>query len=63
MNPFAEECEEYNMFVTPQGTPLTVPIPNNQRLCVPARSVEECKAGGWMNFTQPRSFADQGDCV
>ena len=63
VNPFAEECEEYNMFVNPQGTPLTVQIPNNQRLCGPARSVEECKDGGWANFTHPRRFGSQGDCM
>ena len=63
VNPFSEECVEYNMFVNPQGTPLTVPIPNNQRLCGPARSVEECKDGGWANFTHPRVFSNQGDCV
>jgi hypothetical protein len=63
VNPFAEECEEYNMFVNPQGTPLTLFIPNNERRCGPARSVEECKADGWANFTHPRSFSSQGDCI
>ena len=58
-----DSCEEYNMFVNPQGTPLTVPIPNNQRLCGPARDVEECKGGGWQTFTHPRGFSSQGDCV
>ena len=63
VNPFSEECVEYNMFVNPQGTPLTVQIPNNQRLCGPARSVEECKDDGWKNFTHPRSFGSQGECM
>jgi len=63
VNPFTDACEEYNMFVNPQGTPLTVLIPNNERKCGPARSVEECKADGWMNFTHPRSFSSQGDCM
>lgn len=58
-----EACEEYNMFVNPQGTPLTVRIPNDERLCGPARSVEECKGDGWRSFTHPRSFGSQGDCI
>ena len=58
-----DSCEEYNMFVNPQGTPLTVFIPNNERRCGPARSVEECKNGGWGNFTHPVSFSNQGECV
>jgi hypothetical protein len=63
VNPFAEECVEYNMFVNPQDTPLTVFTPNNERRCGPARSAEECKNGGWMNFTHPRSFGSQGECI
>jgi quercetin dioxygenase-like cupin family protein len=63
VNPFAEACEEYNMFVNPQGTPLTVRVPNNERRCGPARGVEECKADGWRSFDFPHSFGSQGDCV
>jgi quercetin dioxygenase-like cupin family protein len=63
VNPFTESCVEYNMFINPQGTPLTVFIPNNQRQCGPARGVEECKADGWRNFDFPHSFVSQGDCV
>ena len=53
INPGTEECEEYNVFINPQGTPLTVFIPNNERRCGPARNVNECKDGGWMNFNHP----------
>ena|SRR5215207_2032226 len=53
----------YNTFVVPQGRPTTVNTPNNEHRCGPPSSVEECKDGGWAQFTQPRSFSDQGDCV
>ncbi len=57
----AEEVEEYNMFVNPQGTLLTVNIP--ERRCGPPKDVNECTDGGWMNFTHPRSFDSRRDCV
>jgi len=34
-----------NTFIVPQGMPTTIQIPNNQRLCGPPESVEECKNG------------------
>src|SRR5262249_52409242 len=58
----AEE-EEYNMFIMPQGNPITVNIPGNQQLCGPALDEDECKDGGWMNFTFPHAFNNQGECV
>lgn len=63
INPGTEEEEEFNMFIMPLGTPFTVNIPGNQRLCGPALSVEECKDNGWMNFTYPHAFNNQGECV
>jgi uncharacterized delta-60 repeat protein len=57
------ESFEYNAFVVPEGSPITVNIPNNERLCGPPRSVPECKDGGWMAFSHPRRFANQGDCL
>jgi quercetin dioxygenase-like cupin family protein len=63
INPGAEECEEYNVFFNPPGTPLTVFIPNNERRCGPAKDVDECKNGGWMNFNHPSSFSNQGECI
>lgn len=59
----SEATFAYQTFVVPQGEPTTVNIPNNERRCGPARSVNECKDGGWMNFTFPRSFSSQGDCI
>jgi len=53
----------YNTFIVPQGRPTTVNIPGNERRCGPPSDVNECKDGGWANFTHPRSFSDQGDCV
>ena len=63
INPGAEEEEEYNMFIMPQGSPFTVNIPGNQRLCGPPREKEECKHGGWTNFNFPQTFADQRECL
>ena len=53
----------YQMFVVPLGEPTTVNVPGNQRMCGPARDVEECKDGGWENFNFPETFANQGQCV
>jgi quercetin dioxygenase-like cupin family protein len=63
INPGTEEEEEYNMFIVPQGNPITVNIPNNQRLCGPPRVKDECKNTGWMNFNYPQAFNNQGECV
>jgi quercetin dioxygenase-like cupin family protein len=57
-----EETSAYQGFVLPQGSPLAVNIPNNERRCGPPRNVSECQ-GGWINFTHPRSFSSQGDCI
>lgn len=59
----AEETFEYNTFVVPPGSPLTVFTPNNERLCGPPRSVNECKDGGWRTFTYPRNFENRRDCI
>ncbi len=64
INLSGETVEEHNMFINPlNDTRLTVPTLNNERLCGPAMSVSECKNDGWMNFTFPRSFSSQGDCI
>jgi quercetin dioxygenase-like cupin family protein len=52
-----------NTFIVPQGSPTTIQLPNNQRLCGPPESAEECKNGRWMNFTHPRPFSSKGDCI
>ena len=49
-------------FVVPLGFPTTFNTPNNERLCGPPQTVEDCKNGGWMNFNWPRTFTSQGDC-
>lgn len=62
VNYSGETVEEHNMFINPlSDTRLTVTLP--ERLCGPARSVNECKNDGWMNFTYPRSFNNQGECI
>lgn len=53
----------YNTFIVPQGRPTTVNIPTNERRCGPPSDVNECRDDGWANFTHPRSFSNQGDCV
>jgi quercetin dioxygenase-like cupin family protein len=59
----SEPTFAYQMFLVPPGSPTTVNIPGNVRRCGPARSVEECKDGGWESFNHPHSFVSQGDCV
>jgi quercetin dioxygenase-like cupin family protein len=58
-----EDVVVYNTFIVPQGRPTTVNIPGNTRRCGPPRNVDECKDGGWANFTHPSMFSDQGECV
>jgi len=53
----------YNTFIMPQGKPTTVNIPGNERRCGPPEKVEECKNDGWLKFTFPQSFIDQGQCI
>jgi quercetin dioxygenase-like cupin family protein len=59
----SEPTFAYQTFIVPLGNPTTVNIPNNQRLCGPARKVDECKDDGWMNFNFPQAFNNQGECV
>ena len=54
-----EDSFEYNTFIVPQGSPLTVALP--ERRCGPPRSVNQCQSS-WIDFTHPRSFSNQGDC-
>ena len=61
VNLSGETVEEHNMFINPLNTPLTVNLPERQ--CGPPLTGNECKDGGWMKFTHPRSFSNQGDCV
>ena len=53
----------YNTFIMPQGKPTTLNIPGNDRRCGPPENVDECKNDGWLNFTFPQSFIDQGQCI
>jgi hypothetical protein len=58
-----EDVVVYNTFIVPQGRPTTVNIPGNVQQCGPPSDVNECKDDGWVKFTWPRTFSDQGDCV
>jgi quercetin dioxygenase-like cupin family protein len=53
----------YNTFIVPQGKPTTRNIPNNERRCGPPVDVAECKDAGWVNFSHPQGFANQGECI
>ena len=56
-----EQLEEYNLFVTPQGSTPTVQVP--EKRCGPPISKQECRQDGWRDFDHPRSFANQGECI
>jgi quercetin dioxygenase-like cupin family protein len=58
-----EDVVVYNTFIVPQGKPTTVNIPGNERRCGPPIDANECKDDGWLNFTHPRSFINQGECI
>lgn len=48
--------------VAPEGQPRTVPV--DAPVCVgPPETVEECADDGWRQFTVPRVFRNQGECV
>ncbi|HVF30776.1 MAG TPA: cupin domain-containing protein [Pyrinomonadaceae bacterium] len=53
----------YNTFIMPQGRPTTINTPNNERLCGPPTTPDACKDDGWMQFTFPQTFENQGACV
>ena len=52
-----------NTFIVPQGSPTTINTPNNQRLCGPPETADECRNARWMNFTHPRVFTSKSDCI
>src|SRR5215813_5870858 len=57
-----EDVVVYNTFIVPQGRPTTVNIPNNEIRCGPPEDVSECLENGWVRFTHPQNFSNQGDC-
>lgn len=59
----SENVVVINTFIVPRGMPTTINTANNQRLCGPPTTVEQCKNGGWVNFTHPRAFSTKGDCT
>lgn len=58
-NPTSGEVVTAQTFIVPTGTPTSVAT---DRLCGPPLSTQECNGGGWMAFTHPRNFINQGDC-
>jgi len=57
------DAVEYNVFIRQIGKPLTRFIPNNERRCGPASTVDECINGGWAHFDFPSAFENQGVCI
>jgi len=57
-----EEVRTIQTFILPPGTPISITVTDSQALCGPPASKDECKDGGWMSFSHPRSFSSQGDC-
>lgn len=53
--------EMYVLVMAPVGQPRTVNLPGP--LCGPPQSKDECKDGGWLQFTFPEPFQNEGDCV
>ena len=58
-----EDVVVYNTFIVPQGRPTTGSIPGNERRCGPPADANECKDDGWLKFTHPQNFINQGQCV
>jgi quercetin dioxygenase-like cupin family protein len=52
--------ETVQTFVVPAGSAFSVNVP---KACGAPLVVEECKGDGWVAFTYPRTFLNQGDCV
>lgn len=55
-----EVVETVQMFLVPVGTPTSI---STSQLCGAPAFVNECRNRGWMDFTYPRTFSNQGDCV
>jgi quercetin dioxygenase-like cupin family protein len=58
-----EDVVVYNTFIMPQGKVTTVNIPGNERRCGPPSNVDECKNDGWLKFSHPQPFGNQGQCI
>lgn len=56
----SEEVETLQTFLVPPGSPISIPAPH---VCGEPQTVNECKSDGWMTFTFPHTFADQGECM
>ena len=57
----AEQLEEFNVFITPEGMLPTVQVP--EKRCGPPVTKQECRNNGWRDFDHPRRFSNQGECV
>ena len=55
----AVPVETVQTFVVPVGSAFSVNVP---QACGAPLEVDECKHNGWLDFTYPRTFSNQGDC-
>jgi len=56
----AVPVETVQTFVVTVGVAFSVNVP---QACGRPLVVDECKGNGWFEFTYPRTFSNQGDCV
>jgi quercetin dioxygenase-like cupin family protein len=56
----AVPVETVQTFVVPVGVAFSQNVP---QACGRPLVVDECKGNGWFEFTYPRTFSNQGDCV
>lgn len=56
----AVAVETVQTFIVPAGSAFSVNVP---QACGAPQVVDECKGDGWINFTYPRTFSSQGDCM
>jgi quercetin dioxygenase-like cupin family protein len=52
--------ETVQTFLVPAGSAFSVNVPKG---CGAPLVVDECKGNGWREFTYPRTFSNQGDCI
>lgn len=54
------EIETIQTFLVPLGTPISVSAP---QMCGAPTTMAECQHEGWRQFTFPRTFGNQGECI
>jgi quercetin dioxygenase-like cupin family protein len=60
-NAGTETAVLFATLMVPPGQPLT--IFTGGPMCGPPTMKDQCQYNGWMTFSFPRSFENQGDCI